>query len=204
MTTTATSASPQVENSTESSPTDKPQAAPLTADDLLRLYSEGKRGELVRGEFCETVSSGGEHGEIAMTLGGEVGSFVRRRRLGRVSGSDSGVRLERDPDTVREPDLLYISARKLPLDVRVAGYYEVVPDLIVEIMSPSDSRTAFTDKLRMWISYGVRVVWGVFPDTRTVEIHVAGGFTALTDADTLDGGDVLPGFTCAVNDIFEL
>ncbi len=197
MTTTLTSPSPPVERG--------PAADLLTADDLLRLYSEGVRGELIRGEFCETVSSGGEHGEIAMNMGGEVRSFVRPRRLGRVSGSDSGVLLERDPDTVREPDMLYISAETLPLDVRVTKYYEVVPDLIVEIKSPSESRDAFTDKLRMWLSYGVRVAWGVFPETRTVEIHVAGATTTvLTDADTLDGGEVLPGFTCAVSGIFEL
>ena len=186
-------------------PAAKPKAALLTADDLLRLHSEGIRGELIRGEFCETVSSGGEHGEIVVNLSGEVRNFVRPRRLGRLSGSDSGVRLERDPDTVREPDFMFISAEKLPLDVRMSGYYEVVPDLIVEIKSPSESRNAFINKLRMWLSYGVRVAWGVFPETRTIEVHVAGGeTTALTDADTLDGGDVIPGFTCAVSDIFEL
>ena len=204
MTTTATSASPPVENSTESSPNDKPQAAPLTADDLLRLYSEGKRGELVRGEFCEKVSAGQDHGKYVMNIAISVGSFVKSRRLGSVMASDSGVQLERDPDTIREPDFAFISAEREPLGTSVPGYSQTIPDLVVEIMSPSDSRTALTDKLRMWISYGVRVAWGVFPDTRTVEIHVAGGFTALTDADTLDGGDVLPGFTCAVSDIFEL
>ena len=177
----------------------------LTADDLLRLHSEGVRGELIRGELCETVSSGGEHGEIAMNLGGEVRSFVRPRRLGRVSGSDSGVLLESDPDTVREPDMMFISAERLPLDVRVTKYYEVVPDLVVEIRSPSDSRYAFADKIRMWLSYGVRIAWGVFPETRTIEVHAAnGGITTLTDADTLDGGDVLPGFSLPVSEIFEL
>ena len=59
-------------------------------------------------------------------------------RLGRVVGSDAGIRLERNPDTVREPDIAFISAEKLPLDTRVRGYAEVVPDLVVEIISPND------------------------------------------------------------------
>ena len=118
----------------------------LTADDLLRLYSKGVRGELIRGVLCETMAVGGEHGEIVMNLGGEMRSFIKPRRLGRLAGSDAGVWLERDPDTVREPDLAFISSQKLPLNVRNPGYYEVVPDLVVEIASPSDSRREVNDK----------------------------------------------------------
>ena len=113
----------------------------LTADDLLRLYSEGVKGELIRGVLHETVTAGGEHGDIAVALGAEVRSFVRPRRLGRVGGTDSGILLERDPDTVREPDVYYISAEKLPLGCSgSSGYYEVVPDMVAEVRSPSDRR----------------------------------------------------------------
>ena len=112
----------------------------LTADDLLRLYSKGVRGELIRGVLCETMAAGGEHGEIVINLGMILGGFIKPRRLGRLAGSDAGVHLERDPDTVREPDLAFISSQKLPLNVRNPGYYEVVPDLVVEIASLSDSR----------------------------------------------------------------
>ena len=177
----------------------------LTADDLLRLYSEGVRGELIRGVLCETMAVGGEHGEIVMNLGAEVRNFVKPRRLGRLAGSDAGVWLERGPDTVREPDLAFISSQKLPLNVRNPGYYEVVPDLVVEVASPSDSRREVNDKARMWHSHGVRLVWVVYPDTRSVDIHSEDGSIAtLTESDTLDGGDVLPGFTCPVSEIFDL
>ena len=197
MTTTLTSPSPPVERG--------PAADLLTADDLLRLYSEGVRGELIRGELCETVSAGQDHGKYVMNVAIPVGYFVKAHQLGSVMGSDSGVQLEWNPDTVREPDFAFISAESEPLGTSVPGYSQTTPDLVVEIKSPSDSRRAFTDKLRMWLSHGVRVAWGVFPETRTVEIHVSGGATTvLTDADTLDGGEVLPGFTCAVSEIFEL
>ena len=116
----------------------------------------------------------GEHGEIVISLGGELRNFVRPRRLGRLTGSDAGVWLERDPDTVREPDLAYISAEKLPLDVRATTYYEVVPDLVVEVASQSDTLQSIDDKARMWLSYGVRLVWVAFPDSRSVDVYPAG------------------------------
>jgi Uma2 family endonuclease len=177
----------------------------LTADDLLRLHGEGVRAELIRGVLCETMAAGGEHGEIVLNLGALLMGFVKPRRLGRLAGSDSGVRLGRDPDTVREPDLLFISAEKLPLGTRVTQYYEVVPDLVVEIASPSDSRREVNDKARMWHSHGVRLIWAAYPDTRSVDVHLEDGSIAtLTENDDLDGGNVLPGFTCQVSDIFEL
>ncbi len=177
----------------------------LTADDLLRLYSEGVRGELIRGVLCETMASGQDHGKYVLNLGGELRNFVKPRRLGSLMASDSGVWLERDPDTVREPDIAFISAEKSPLGVSVPGYSVAVPDLVVEIASPSDTRREVNDKARMWHSHGVRLVWAAYPDTRTVDVHPEDGsvFT-LTEDDTLDGGDVLPGFTCPVRGIFDL
>ena len=176
----------------------------ITADDLLRLYSEGVRGELIRGELCETGPSGGRHGEVVMQLCVALGKFVIPRRLGRLAASDVGILLEHDPDTVREPDILYISAERLPLDVEVTGYYEVVPDLVVEITSPSDTRSAVTDKALMWLSYGARMVWTVNPESRSVDVYRAGErAVTLRDPDALDGIDILPGFDLPVRDIFD-
>ena len=78
------------------------------------------------------------------------------------------------------------------------------PDLAVEIASPSDSRREVHDKARMWLRYGVNLVWVVQPDTRTVDVYEPGrGVVTLDEHDTLDGLAVLPGFTCAVSDIFD-
>ena len=176
----------------------------LTADDLLRLDSQGVRGELIRGVLYETMPTGQEHGEIVMNLGAELMNFIKPRRLGRLTGSDAGVWLERDPDTVREPDIAYISAARLPPGVRVRGYAEVVPDLVVEIVSPNDSPREVNDKAQMWLSYGVDLVWVVQPDTYTVDVYRPGrAVVTLDEQDTLDGLDALPGFTCAVRDIFD-
>ncbi len=175
----------------------------LTADDLLRLDSQGIRGELIRGVFHEIMSSGLEHGEIAAKLTILLGIFIMPRRLGRLATSDVGVWLERDPDTVREPDIAYFSAARLPPDVRITGYAEVPPDLVVEIVSPSDTRREVREKARMWLSYGVALVWVVQPDTRTVDVYEPDqAAVTLTAQDTLDGSEVLPGFTCPISDIF--
>lgn len=176
----------------------------LTAADLLRLCGEGVRGELIRGVLHETMPTGHEHGRVVINLAAELRHFAKQHRAGTVIGSDSGIWLERDPDTVREPDIAFTSAERLPLDRRVMGYSEVVPDLVVEVVSPSDSRRAVRDKVEMWIGHGVRLVWVVYPEPQTVEVHGAEGqVSALGIEDDFDGMDVIPGFSCPVSAIFE-
>ena len=175
----------------------------ITADELLRLDAEGVRGELIRGALSETMPTGREHGQIVVKLVLRLGNFVEPRKLGVLTASDSGVWLERGPDTVREPDIAFFSAGKSPPDERVTGYAEVAPDLVVEIVSPSDRLTAVNDKALMWLRYGVRLVWVVHPDERLVDVHRDGHpVVALDESGALDGLDVLPGFSCPVREIF--
>ena len=176
----------------------------LTARDLLRLYGEGVRGELIRGVLCETLPAGELHGKIVTNLVIELGVHVKAGRLGTLLASDSGVWLERDPDTVREPDIAFTSADRLPLDAWNTGYSEVVPDLVVEVASSSDSRRELNDKAQMWLRYGVRLVWVVHLETRTVDVHRAvGAAMTIGEGGSLDGLDVLPGFVCEVSAIFD-
>ena len=171
----------------------------MTADELLRLHGKGVRGELIRGVLHETMPAGQEHGEIAANLAYELMSFAKPRKLGRLTASDAGVRLERDPDTVREPDVAFFSAARMPPGVRVRGYSEVAPDLVAEIASPSEGRREAHDKARMWLSHGVRLVWVVRPGERAVDVHRPDAPVAtLGEDDALDGLDVLPGFACPV------
>ncbi len=179
------------------------EATLLTADDLLRLYGEGVRGELIRGVLCETMATGQVHGKIVTRLVMRLGAFVEPRGLGTLVASDSGVWLERDPDTVREPDVAFTSVERLPLDAWNTGYAETVPDLVVEVASPSDSRREVHDKAHMWINHGVRLVWVVHPETRTIDVYRPGGEVAtLGEQDALDGLEVLPGFACEVSAVF--
>ena len=177
----------------------------LTADDLLRLDSEGVRGELIRGVLHEAMPTGNTHGKVVASLVIELGSFVKPRRLGTLVTSDSGVLLERDPDTVREPDIGFTSVERMPLDDDTPGYAEVAPDLVVEVVSPGDKQREVNDKARMWLSHGVRLVWVVYPQTRTVNVHREGqAVLTLGEDDALDGLDVVPGFSCPLRDVFDI
>ena len=176
----------------------------LTADDLLRLDAEGVRGELIRGVLREMTPTGAEHAEIAGRLVYYLNDLVIPRRLGRVAVSDMGVRLERDPDTVREPDIGFTSAERAPLGVRLTGYLEIVPDLVVEVVSPNDDLDEVREKALMWRDHGARLVWVVHPDPRTVDVYRADGTVETLAGDAaLDGEDVLPGFSCPLAAVFD-
>ena len=178
----------------------------ITAADLLRMDAEGKRGELVRGVFCETTPPGKLHGIIAANLAFLLKLFIRPRRLGIVATSEMGVWVERDPDTVRAPDIAFFSAEQDPPGVEIPpGYSRNVPALAVEVASPSDSRPALHDKALMWLNAGARMAWNVHPETRTVDIYRPNRpAITLAEGDILDGYDVIPGFACQVSEIFEI
>ncbi len=176
----------------------------LTAEDLLRLDAQGVRGELVRGVFCETMSAGQLHGKLALRLGARLLDHAEAHGLGTVVGTDSGILLEHDPDTVREPDLAFTATARLPPGQVSDGYAEVVPDLVVEVASPNDRLGELAERAAMWLGFGVRLVWVVHPGSKTVDIRSVGteAVESLTEADSLDGGSVLPGFTCPLSQLF--
>ena len=110
---------------------------PLTAEDLMKMDSEGVRGELVQGAFYEIMGSGFRHAVIAGRFARHLGNFVEPRGLGLVGGADGGVRLERDPDTVRIPDAMFIPTNRLPPYDDLDLYFESIPAIAVEVKSPS-------------------------------------------------------------------
>ena len=183
----------------------RPKEKLLTADDLLHLDSGRIRGELIQGALCETMPTGVRHGHIVVNLTMLLGGFIKPRRFGWILASEVGFLLERDPDTVRAPDIAYISASRLPLDADVPGYFEGAPDLAIEIISPSDRPRELYHKARMWISFGAPLVWVVDPENRAIEVHRPNQpVMHLAENDTLDGSETLPGFSCPVRDVFEL
>lgn len=131
----------------------------VTADQLLRLSAQGKRYELVKGELREMAPTGGRHGRVAIRLGGRLNSYVDEHNLGEVFAAETGFRLSKDPDTVRAPDVAFVARGRLPEEGLPAGYPEIAPDLVVEVLSPSDA--AVED----WLEAGVKLVWVVYPDT---------------------------------------
>ena len=175
-----------------------------TAEDLMWLSSQGFRGELINGVLRETVPAGKRHARIAIRIGSEFDRHVRRNRLGQVGGTDGGVLIRRNPDMVREPDIYFVSVERLPLDDDSDGYLEVVPELVVEIVSPNDRAREVRQKISMWLEHGVSMALEVRPATRTITVHRPGASpVTLTGGDVLDGGDVLPGFSLPLSEIFD-
>ena len=177
---------------------------PITAEELLKLHSEGVRGELIRGVLCETMPPGLDHAECVYRLSGILWDYLKEHRIGRAFSGDPGIWIERGPDTVRAPDLAFYSAERLAPDVSIPGYAEIVPDLAIEVVSPNDTVPEVNDKAKMWLDSGVKLVWVVWPRWRTVEVFRPGAQVIELSGDAiLEGQDILPGFSTPITEIFD-
>lgn len=179
-------------------------SALLTAEAFAELPDplDGSRQELVQGVIVTMPPPSMHHGVVCNRVGRKVGNFVEERNLGFVSNNDSGVILERDPDTVRGPDVAFWTRERLPA-VPARGYPEVPPDLVVEVLSPSDLFPRVLRKVQQYLKAGVGMIWIVVPDDRSVTVFRPGqSEVILGERDILTGADVLPGFTCVVADLF--
>lgn len=175
----------------------------MTADELLVRPDDGLRHELIDGELRTMAPAGSDHGSIHLRLGTVVGGYVAAHRLGVLFGADTGFRLRGDPDTVRAPDLSFVSARRIPAGGRPGPkYFEGAPDLAVEVLSPSDTVGEGEAKLTSFFAAGCRLGWLIDPARETLTVYLPPGTPArvLGPEDILDGGDVLPGFACRVRD----
>lgn len=175
----------------------------LTAEELLRLPTPGCRLELVKGELYEMPPAGASHGDIAMEIGSRLREHVRANGLGRVFAAETGFILARDPDTVRAPDAAFVARRRIPPEGLPSGYFELAPDLAVEVVSPGDTAREVQEKVGDWLRSGARLVWVVYPSSRSVTVHRSpDDLDQLSEEDTLEGAGVVPGFSCPVRDLF--
>jgi Uma2 family endonuclease len=175
----------------------------MTFEEFEMMPDDGKRYELVDGERREMPPAGMEHGDVGTSLNAPLWFHVRERRLGRVFGPDTGFRIFPDRDLAYAPDVSYVSNEQLATVVDYTKMGRLAPDLVVEVVSPSDHMADVLDKVRDYLLAGVRLVWVVEPKQRTVTAYsVTGDPLVYGEGDTLDGGDVLPAFRLAVAEIF--
>jgi Uma2 family endonuclease len=175
----------------------------VAAEDLLRDPEREGRFELVRGELRERAVPNYRHGRVAVTTTIVLGGFVRRHELGDLI-SEGGYVFERDPDTVFLPDLSFVRADRVPPLDQQQGYPDLVPDLAIEVLSPSNTALEVAEKVHIYLETGVRLVWLLNPRQRSVTVHTPDRVArTLDEGDTLDGGDVLPGFAVRVGELFD-
>ncbi|HEY7356971.1 MAG TPA: Uma2 family endonuclease [Ktedonobacterales bacterium] len=181
----------------------------MTAEDLARLPDDVGKYELVEGRLVKMPPTGGGHDSIASRLHIALGAFVEAHNLGECTLSQAGYKLSQPgkQDTVLAPDLAFVRADRLPQPGTAAWdeFWQLAPDLVVEVVSPSESRPKMEARARQWLDAGAGLVWLIWPKAKQVEVWRPGSnkpTQTLSASDTLDGLDVVPGFSHPIARLF--
>jgi Uma2 family endonuclease len=175
----------------------------LTAEEFARIPNDDCRNELVEGRVVRMSPPGSRHGALATRIGALLHQHADTHRLGVVL-APAGFKIATDPDTVREPDIAFIRAGRIPSTGIPDGFWPGPPDLAVEIRSPGDRLTSIRAKVADYLARDVRIVWVVDPKAKTVTVH-RGRLPAMTLGvdDVIEAPGVMPGFTCRIARFFE-
>ena len=166
-------------------------------------HGEGFRYELINGELEKTMSAGFPHGRITMRLAGPLSEFIWSHDLGEIFAAETGFQLTFGPDTVLAPDISFITKKRLAQVGETERFWPAAPDLVVEVLSPSDRPSKVNKKTSLWLSYGAKQVWIVNRKTRTVIIYRSpDDATTFSGSDYLEAQDLLPGFRLSLDRIF--
>jgi Uma2 family endonuclease len=179
----------------------------MPVEEFEQMPDDGKRYELVHGELRAMPGDGMLHGDVGGRFYVHLWLHVHHHRLGRVFPADTRFRIFPDQELVYGPDIAFVRADRLPLEDldEYEKFGRLAPDLVVEVVSPRDRTAVVLDKVRDYLQAGVRLVWVVEPDSRTVTAYAPGRDPKVyRDGDNLDGGEVLPEFSLAVATIFDV
>jgi Uma2 family endonuclease len=175
----------------------------VTADKLLAHQDDGLRHELVAGLVLSEPPASFRHGDIAAEIFRRLIEFVRENDLGRVVSTETGFLLARDPDTVRAPDVAFVSRQTMELAGSFRGFFPGAPELAVEVLSPSEQPADVHAKVGDYLAAGSRLVWVIDPSRRQVRVHRSLLWPSILDeTDVLEGDEVLPGFRVQVAELF--
>jgi len=182
--------------------------SPIRLQDIEAMEARGIRREIVDGQWVQMVGDGmaGElHGAIATNLIVALGTYVKTHQLGRVYPADTTYILSEDEQGVqlmRLPDVSFVAVSRVKTENR-QSYYQLAPDLAIEIISPSERAVDIRAKLREYLRAGVRQVWQVYPETQEVIVHLPDGTVRTYEVgQVIPGADVLPDLELPVEDIF--
>jgi Uma2 family endonuclease len=176
----------------------------LTAEEYARLPDDGNPTELVRGEVVEMNLPKPRHGEVCANIVIHMGIYCQSSKLGRVICNDAGAITERDPDSVRGPDVSYISFDRAPLGPLGWKYLDPPPDVAFEVLSPEDRPGRTLAKIGEYLRAGVTTVVIVDPDEQCVFVHERGVEQKIVDTkDTLVLTTIAPDCAIPVRKFFE-
>jgi Uma2 family endonuclease len=176
-----------------------------TPEDLLTM-PDGDRFELVDGQLVErSVSLWSSY--VAGRVNFLITAYARPNHLGWPLPEGATYQcFPTEPNKVRKADFSFILLKRMtPAAAMEKGHIRIAPDLAVEAVSPNDLYYEVDTKVQEWLGAGVRLLWIINPDARTVRIYRADGSDASKRAeDEISGEDVVPGFCCRVREFFEL
>ncbi len=174
-----------------------------TEADLLRLgHDDHYQYELVRGELRQMSPASFKHGQVEAKFVYTLMDFLNQHPLGEVVTGDTGYVLQSEPLTIRAPDVSFVSSAHLPPEP-YAAFLPLAPDLVIEIVSPSERARTIAEKVSDYLTAGTRLLWVVYPEQQQVhEYRAAQAFRIYTIGDTLNGHEVLPGFRFALAALF--
>jgi Uma2 family endonuclease len=182
----------------------RPEVKLITAEQLYELPDDGLNYELLRGTLVSEPVPGRLHGRTVARISYLLSKFVGSKRLGVVYAGDTGFVLARQPDTVRGPDVAFLSNERERETEGARPYIPGAPDLAVEVVSPSDRTREVLGKVSDYLAAGSRIVWVVNPVREEVSVFRSPfAPRVLAGTDLLDGEDVLPGFSVTIAEIFE-
>ncbi|MDQ3459237.1 MAG: Uma2 family endonuclease [Deinococcota bacterium] len=176
---------------------------PVTAEELLMMPDDGFLYELLRGELRKMSPAGHQHGKVAMRIGWRLARHVVANDLGEVYAAETGFKIASNPDTVRAPDVALVSRPRVEAVGDVEGYWPGAPDMAAEVLSPEDTYTELEEKVVEWLSAGTCMVIVLDPRKRTATVYRSlTDIVILSEERALDGGEVVPGWTVPVAELF--
>jgi Uma2 family endonuclease len=180
------------------------QPQPMSAWELERLPGDGFRYELLAGELRRMTPAGHRHGRVAARFTWRLAQHVETQGLGAVYAAETGFLLARNPDTVRAPDVSFVSRERLAAGVSDEGFWPGAPDLAVEVVSPGDSFSEVAGKALDWLAAGARGVVVVDPQRRPAALYRSREEIRILGAeDVLELPDLLPGWSLRIGELFE-
>ena len=175
----------------------------LTAEEYGRLPNDGRLTELVRGRIIELNRPFTSHGVYMNRIDYLMTQLVEQHRIVRIVVGDAGMVTQRDPDTVRGPDLAFYSYQRIPSGSLPDGYWPASPELVIEIRSESDRWKDILQKVAEYLSANVLSVAVIDPARQQVHLFSDTETTVLNATDLLTFPEVLPGFEVVVGRLFE-
>ncbi len=178
-----------------------PPGRPWTADDLLALdHADHYQDELVRGELYQMSSASPHHSRYKVRVIVAISKYLEAQPIGEVFSGDAGFEIQSAPLTIRVPDVSFVLQQRIP---QATGFWKLAPDLVVEIISPSENAQSIAGKVSDYLQAGTRLLWLVYPQRQEVqEYRPTQPFHIYRHADMLDGREVLPGFRYPLRDLF--